>query len=120
MGPIILQYWILASQPFLLKQKVLGFTWSISLIFAKSYLPLQVDVNAWLEAFSAHPPIGKSASPAHIKSQTSAQFSFLNLLNSLSYSFILYTPVSCNFREYSGLVCINLSEEYCLFVRMLV
>ncbi|KAK4752383.1 hypothetical protein SAY87_021181 [Trapa incisa] len=35
----------------------------------------QVDVNAWLEAFSAHPAIGQTASPAQSKNNTSAQWS---------------------------------------------
>nr|AKF43400.1 transthyretin-like S-allantoin synthase protein [Pelargonium nanum] len=34
----------------------------------------KVDVNGWLEAFEAHPQIGKSPSPNH-KSETSAQWS---------------------------------------------
>lgn len=36
----------------------------------------KVDVSGWLQAFSAHPPIGQTRSPSHA-SQTSAQFSHL-------------------------------------------
>lgn len=46
----------------------------------------KVDVNGWLEAFSAHPQIGDSPSKTH-KSPTSAQFSFLVLSFFRSFCF---------------------------------
>lgn len=48
----------------------------------------QVDVNAWLQAFSAHPQIGHSSSSSNA---TSAQFSCLTFS---SYLFSLFVTIS--------------------------
>lgn len=51
------------------------------------WICFQVDVNGWLEAFAAHPPIGENPSMTH-ESPTSTQFSFLPLSFSLIFHFI--------------------------------
>lgn len=52
-----------------------------------------VHVNAWLQAFSAHPSIGQTRSPSHA-SQTSAQFSHHQSLTLFLFFFYLSGSLS--------------------------
>lgn len=48
-----------------------------------------VDVNGWLQAFSAHPSIGQPRPPSHA-SATSAEFSFHSLTQTLLFHLGLF------------------------------